>query len=75
MSGDKIRIYGTDTCPFTRQARATYKEKAIFINVADDQDKLDEMLAYSGGKRIIPVIVDGGKVTVGFSPDGGSGGG
>ncbi|SEM71604.1 glutaredoxin 3 [Syntrophus gentianae] len=75
MTAEKIKIYGTETCPFTRQARAAYGEKAIFINVEDNPEKLDEMLSFSDGKRIIPVIVDEGKVIVGFSPDGGSGGG
>jgi glutaredoxin 3 len=66
---DRIRIYGTDSCPFCRQAREAYGERAIFINVLEDQDKLKEMLAHSGGKRQIPVIVEGDKVTVGFLGD------
>jgi len=28
--------------------------------------KLDEMLKVSGGKRDVPVIVEGGKVTIGY---------
>lgn len=66
--GDKIMIYGTETCPFCKQARAAYGERAVFINV-DDPAKLEEMLAYSGGKRTVPVIVEGDKVTVGFLGD------
>ncbi len=73
--GEKIRIYGTETCPFTRQARSAYGERAVFINVEGNPEKLDEMLAYSAGKRIIPVIVDRDKVMVGFSKEGGPGGG
>jgi len=34
--------------------------------VGADLKKLDEMLKLSGGKRQVPVIVDGDKVTVGF---------
>jgi len=67
--GEKIIIYGTETCPFCKQARAAYGERAIFINVDGDPAKLEEMLAYSGGKRTVPVIVDGDKVTVGFLGD------
>lgn len=67
--GDKIRIYGTETCPFCKQARAAYGERAIFFNVDGDPAKLEEMLAYSGGKRTVPVIVEGDKVTVGFLGD------
>jgi len=67
--GEKIIIYGTETCPFCKQARAAYGERAIFINVDGDPKMLEEMLAHSGGKRTVPVIVDGDKVTVGFLGD------
>jgi len=63
---DKIIIYGTDTWPFCKQARAAYGEMAIYFNVEKDPDKFDEMLTYSGGKAKVPVIVEGDKVTVGF---------
>jgi glutaredoxin 3 len=66
MSTDKIVIYGTQTCPFCVQARLAYKDKAIFIDVDEDPQKLEEMLMLSGGKRQVPVIVEGGKITVGF---------
>jgi len=69
MIQNKIVIYGTDTCPFCNQARAAYGEKAIYINIETDPQKLDEMLVYSSGKLQVPVIVDGDKVTVGFAGD------
>mgnify|MGYP001256708802 CR=1 FL=1 len=59
-------IYGTETCLFCVQARDAYKGRAIFIEVDKDHEKLKEMLALSGGKRQVPVIVDGDKVTIGF---------
>jgi hypothetical protein len=31
-----------------------------------DRSQLDEMLTHSGGRRDVPVIVDAGKVTIGF---------
>jgi glutaredoxin 3 len=65
----KIRIYGTATCPFCIQARAAYGERAIFIHVDEDPEKLREMLALSGGRRQVPVIVEGERVTVGFMGD------
>jgi hypothetical protein len=34
--------------------------------VKTDAAKLDEMLKYSQGKRKVPVIVEGDKVTVGY---------
>ena len=66
---NKIIIYGTDTCPFCIQAREAYGDRAVYINVNEDQKKLEEMLAYSGGKMQVPVIVEGDKVTVGFAGD------
>jgi glutaredoxin 3 len=66
---DKIIIYGTDTCPFCNQARAAYGDRAVYINVDADPEKLKEMLALTGGKRQVPVIVEGDKVTVGFAGD------
>jgi glutaredoxin len=69
MPINKIVIYGTETCPFCVQARAAYKDKAAFIDVEKDAEKLKEMLALSGGKRQVPVIVDGETVTVGFLGD------
>ncbi len=66
---EKIIIYGTDTCPFCVQAREAYKDRAIFINVDKDPEKLKEMLALSGGRRQVPVIVEDDKVTVGFLGD------
>lgn len=60
-------IYGTDTCPFCVQAREAYGDRAVFINVDNDAEKLKEMLALSGGRRQVPVIVEGDKVKVGFA--------
>jgi glutaredoxin 3 len=69
MVDKKILIYGTSTCPFCVQARDAYKERAVFIDVDKDAEKLKEMLALSGGRRQVPVIVEDGKVTVGFLGD------
>ena len=38
-----------------------------YIDVAADKAQLETMLGYSGGSRRIPVIVDGGSVSVGFN--------
>jgi glutaredoxin len=36
------------------------------VNVKQDRAALDRMLALSKGRREVPVIVDGDKVTIGF---------
>jgi len=37
-----------------------------YVNVKKDKASLERMLGYSKGVREVPVIVDGGKVTIGF---------
>jgi glutaredoxin 3 len=66
---DKIIIFGTNTCPFCNQARAAYGERAVYVNVDEYPEKLKEMLVLTGGKRQVPVIVEGDKVSVGFAGD------
>jgi hypothetical protein len=36
------------------------------VNVKKDKASLERMLGHSKGAREVPVIVDGGKVTIGF---------
>ena len=67
MTDKIILIYGTNTCPFCVQAREAYGDRAVFINVDQDPERLNEMLALSSGKRQVPVIVEGDKVTIGFA--------
>lgn len=62
----KIVIYGKDGCPYTDQARLSYGDRAEFINVKNDPSKMQEMLKLSGGQRRVPVIVEDGKVSVGY---------
>lgn len=37
-----------------------------YVSVISDSGKLDSMLKYSNGVRKIPIIVEKGKVTIGF---------
>jgi glutaredoxin 3 len=56
----KVIIYGTETCPFCEKAREAYGDRAVFYNVADDPERLREMLVYSKGENRVPVIVEAG---------------
>lgn len=38
-----------------------------YFDVLSDADKLNTMLKYSDGARKVPVIVDQGKVAIGFN--------
>jgi hypothetical protein len=39
------------------------------VNVEEDPEKMKEMLALTGSRQEIPVIVEGEKVTIGFAGD------
>ncbi len=38
----------------------------LYVDVKKDPADLDRMLEHSGGVRKVPVIVEGGEVTIGF---------
>lgn len=62
-----ILIFGKDSCPYTMAAVEAYRPKgAEYINVRKDPAQLARMLEYSNGQRRVPVIVEDGKVTIGY---------
>ena len=64
-----VVIYGKDSCPYTADAVSSYKARGVpfeYVNVKRDAAALERMLALSGGKRRVPVIVDEGEVSIGF---------
>ena len=66
---EKVLIFGKDNCPYTSSARSDYTNRNIqfeYINVLGDSAAMQKMLDFSGGKREVPVIVAGEKVTIGF---------
>jgi len=67
--GEKeITIYATPTCPFCKAAKEDLDRKGIKykeIDVSKDAEELEKMLRISG-KRLVPVMVNGENVTVGF---------
>ena len=55
--------------PPTSAARADFSRRKVpfeYINVLEDDAGLERMLKLTNGRRKIPVIVDAGKITVGF---------
>jgi glutaredoxin 3 len=65
----RVLIFGQDLCPYTSSARADFSRRKIpfeYVNVLEDDEGLQRMLKYSNGRRQIPVIVEEGKVTIGF---------
>ena len=66
---DTVVIFGKDACPYTQAARDDYAKRGVaaeYINVKKNPAGLERMLEYSKGRRLVPVIVEGGRVTIGF---------
>jgi glutaredoxin 3 len=66
---ENVLIFGHDLCPYTSRAREDFSRRKVpfeYINVLQDDEGLRQMLHHSNGRRQIPVIVDAGKVTIGF---------
>jgi glutaredoxin len=64
-----VLIFGKENCPYTAAALADYEKRDIeveYIDVKKSPAALEQMLGYSGGHRRVPVIVEDGKVTIGF---------
>ena len=68
MVEKEITIYTTPTCPFCKSAKEDLDRKGIKykeIDVSKDAAALEEMVRISG-KGLVPVMVDGENVTIGF---------
>ena len=63
---EQVIIYGKANWPYTKQARSAYGDRAVYMDVVKDKNKLKEMLKVSNGTREVPVIVDGEKVKIGY---------
>jgi glutaredoxin len=64
-----VLIFGKDACPYTQAAVEDYRRRGHeveYVRVTGSATDLERMLGYSNGKRRVPVIVDEGKVTIGF---------
>jgi len=55
----KVEIYTTDYCPYCVRAKDLLKQKGIEyseIDVTDDEDQRNKMIARANGKRTVPQI-------------------
>ncbi len=63
-------IYGKDGCGYTQAARESFAQRNVaveYVNVQADAARLKEMLKHTQGRRVVPVIVEDGRVTIGFN--------
>jgi glutaredoxin 3 len=61
----KVELYGTATCAYTREMRESLEWRGtdfVEYDVDADREAYDRMLALSGGQRMVPVLVEAGKV-------------
>ena len=64
-----VEIFGKDTCPYTQAARDHYVAEGVafkYHNVRKQPAELERMLVFSKGRREVPVIVDEGRVSIGY---------
>ncbi len=65
----QVTIYTKPGCPYCASAKKHYDDQGTAyeeIDVSVVAGAKDKVLGLSGGKRIVPVIVEDGKVTLGF---------
>lgn len=60
----KLELYTHDYCPYCRtvintMAELNIKDKVIFHDILEDQDKMDELIRLSGKKQVPCLVVDG----------------
>ncbi len=66
MVDQKVIIYGTSWWPYCNKAREAYGDKAVYLDIDADIKNFTDMLSFSGNQYLVPVIVEGEKVTIGF---------
>lgn len=66
---EKVQIYGKESCPYTTAARDDYAGRGVeveYFDVKKQPSAMTRFLELSGGERRVPLIVERGRVTVGF---------
>jgi glutaredoxin len=62
-------LFSKPGCPYCAAARDDLRRRNVRYvdhNIIDDRAALDRMLDLNGGKRMVPTIVEGNQVKVGF---------
>lgn len=66
---DEVIIFAKPGCPFCAAAKESFHKRGVTFTEYDvlaDQNARERMLALNGGKRAVPTILQGGRVTIGF---------
>jgi glutaredoxin 3 len=64
-----VQIFGKASCAYTNAARQSFAGRGYqveYLDVKVDPAAMARFLELSGGERRVPLIVERGRVTVGF---------
>jgi glutaredoxin len=65
-----VIIYTHPDCTFSAAAKTDFRRRKVAyveVDLAKEPGRIPELLKLSNGERVTPVIVTGGKVTIGFN--------
>jgi glutaredoxin len=68
-----VLLYTTSGCPHCDAMRAALSARGATVDEIDvgvRRELVPELLKLTGGRRVVPVVVEGGKILV--APDGGT---
>ncbi len=66
----EVMIFTKPGCPHCAAAKDDLQRRGVHYmeyNARDDAEALQRMLELNGNRRLVPTIVEGGQVTVGFN--------
>ncbi len=69
---EPVTLYVKTGCPYCAAKRREFQEKALQfteINVTERPEAIPELLRLTQGERLVPVVVEGQRVSV--APEGG----
>ncbi len=73
MSAAPVLLYTKTGCPHCDAKRAELDARGVAvreINVSEHPEAVAELLKVTRGRRIVPVVVEGGRIEI--APEGGS---
>ncbi|MDH3889989.1 MAG: glutaredoxin family protein [candidate division Zixibacteria bacterium] len=65
----EVIIYTKEGCPYCAAAKKHYTEQGVSFNEIDinvEEGAKDKLLSITKGERIVPVIIEGDDVKLGF---------
>jgi glutaredoxin len=71
--GAPVLLYTRRGCPYSDAKRTELQRGGVIlreIDVSERPEVIPELLKLTGGRRIVPVVVEGSRIAV--APDGGS---